>query len=67
MVITRQKDWCRQPDSRSLMLSTKMESAWEEYKDPRERRGREFREVVARKVVWAAVKKEYEKNPETGK
>jgi cation transport regulator len=36
-------------------------SAWDEYKDPDERRGHESREEVAHKVAWAAVKKEYEK------
>ncbi len=36
-------------------------SAWEQYADPRKRRGRESREEVSHKVAWAAVKKEYEK------
>ena len=36
-------------------------SAWEEYKDPEERRGDASREETAHKVAWAAVKKEYEK------
>lgn len=42
-------------------------NAWEQYRDPRERRGRASREEVARKVAWSAVKKQYEKDPETGK
>lgn len=36
-------------------------SAYDEYKDPEERRGDESREEVAHKVAWAAVKKKYEK------
>jgi len=37
-------------------------SAWEEYKDPEDRRGDDSRETVAHKVAWAAVKKKYEKD-----
>ena len=37
-------------------------SAWDEYKDPEERRGGASREETAHKVAWAAVKKEYEKD-----
>lgn len=36
-------------------------SAYEEYKDPEDRRDDSSREDVARKVAWAAVKKKYEK------
>lgn len=36
-------------------------SAWEEYKNPEDRRGDESREEVAHKVAWSAVKKEYHK------
>lgn len=39
-------------------------SAWEEYKDPSERRGNESREEVSHKVAWGAVEKVYEKNAE---
>ena len=39
-------------------------SAYEEYKDPKKRRGDESREVVAHKVAWAAVEHVYEKNNE---
>ena len=41
--------------------------AWEEYSRPEDRRGKASREEVARKVAWAAVKKEYLKNEQTGK
>lgn len=36
-------------------------SAWEEYKNPEDRRGDESREEIAHKVAWSAVKKEYHK------
>lgn len=36
-------------------------SAWEEYKDPSERRGDADREETAHKVAWSAVKKSYHK------
>lgn len=36
-------------------------AAWEQYKNPKSRRGNETREEVAHKVAWAAVKKLYEK------
>lgn len=37
-------------------------NAWEEYRDPEERRGASSREEAAHKVAWAAVKKEYKKD-----
>ncbi len=37
-------------------------SAWDEYKDPDDRRGNDSREEVAHKVAWSAVKKEYHKD-----
>ena len=36
-------------------------SAWDEYKDPDERRGDASREETAHKVAWSAVKHSYEK------
>jgi cation transport regulator len=42
-------------------------NAWGEYQDPGKRRGSAGVEEVARKVAWAAVKKEFEKDPDTGK
>ena len=35
--------------------------AWEQYKDPGERRSKTSREETAHKVAWAAVKKKYVK------
>lgn len=37
-------------------------NAWEEYKEPSERRGDESREEAAHKVAWSAVKRVYEKD-----
>ncbi|MEZ4711796.1 MAG: putative cation transport regulator ChaB [Caldilineaceae bacterium] len=37
-------------------------SAWDEYKDPEDRRGDAAREETAHRVAWAAVKQKYEKN-----
>ncbi len=37
-------------------------SAWDQYKDPDERRDGASREEVAHRVAWSAVKQSYEKN-----
>lgn len=37
-------------------------NAWEQYKDPDDRRGGATREETAHRVAWAAVKHKYEKN-----
>lgn len=37
-------------------------SAWDEYKDPSDRKDDASREETAHKVAWSAVKKVYEKN-----
>jgi cation transport regulator len=36
-------------------------SAWDDYRDPAERRDDASREEVAHRVAWSAVKKSYEK------
>lgn len=36
-------------------------NAWEEYKEPEDRRGDDSRENTARRVAWSAVKKTYQK------
>ena len=41
-------------------------AAWDEYRDPGERRGHESREATAHKVAWVAVKKTYEKDEGSG-
>ncbi|WFN33962.1 ChaB family protein [Methanogenium sp. S4BF] len=42
------------------------DNAWEEYADPGKRRDDESREETAHRVAWAAVKRCYRKNPQTG-
>ncbi|MBZ0302598.1 MAG: putative cation transport regulator ChaB [Anaerolineae bacterium] len=42
-------------------------NAWDEYKDPEDRRGDASREETAHRIAWAAVKKQYEKNGDSGK
>ncbi len=42
-------------------------NAWDEYKNPEERRGNISREETAFKVAWSAVKKSYHKDKESGK
>ena len=37
-------------------------SAWDEYKDPKDRRDDADREEVAHRVAWSAVKQKYTKN-----
>lgn len=37
-------------------------NAWDEYRDPDDRRCKASREEVARKVAWAAVKQQYGKS-----
>jgi cation transport regulator len=39
-------------------------SAYDEYKDPEDRRDDADREETAHKVAWSAVKKSYQKNPD---
>lgn len=41
--------------------------AWDEYKDDGKKTSDESREVIAHKVAWSAVKKQYKKNEATGK
>lgn len=40
-------------------------AAWKEYDQPEERKFDRSREETAHAVAWAAVKKQYEKNPTT--
>lgn len=37
-------------------------SAWDQYKNPEDRRGDASREKTAHRVAWSAIKQEYEKN-----
>lgn len=42
-------------------------NAWDEYEDPNKRRGSESREEVSDKVAWNAVKRQFEKDEDSGK
>lgn len=55
------------PDHAQEIYRKAFNSAWEQYKDPEDRRGDDTREEVAHQVAWAAVKKVYEKDTESGK
>ena len=41
-------------------------SAWDQYDQPEERRGDDTREETAHQVAWAAVKRDYEKDEQSG-
>jgi cation transport regulator len=40
-------------------------SAWDRYDDPEKRRDDQSREQTAHQIAWAAVKKQYEKDPDS--
>ena len=42
-------------------------SAWEQYDQPKERRGGRSREETAHAVAWSAVEQKYEKDERSGK
>lgn len=49
------------PDQAQTIYRKAFNSAWDQYKDPAERRGDADREETAHKVAWSAVKESYEK------
>lgn len=49
------------PEHAQQIYRKAFNSAWDEYKNPEDRRGDDDREEVSHKVAWAAVKKEYHK------
>jgi cation transport regulator len=49
------------PEHAQHIYKEAFNSAWDEYKDPSDRRDDADREEVAHKVAWAAVKHKYEK------
>lgn len=49
------------PDHAQDIYKEAFNSAWDEYKDPKKRRGSADREEVAHRVAWNAVKQKYEK------
>lgn len=38
-----------------------LNNAWDQYRDPDDRRGNAGREETAHKIAWSAVKRDYEK------
>lgn len=56
------------PDHALEIFLKAVNNAWQQYKEPKERRDpKESREEVAFKVAWAAVEQVYEKDPKTSK
>lgn len=49
------------PKKAQEIFKSAFNNAWDEYKDPEDRKGDASREEVANKVAWSAVKKKYEK------
>ncbi|MGZ7108563.1 MAG: ChaB family protein [Methanobacterium sp.] len=49
------------PDHAQDIYREAFNSAWDQYKNPKERRGNESREAVSHKVAWSAVEKKYHK------
>lgn len=55
------------PEHAQEIYKEAFNSAWEEYDEPEERRGDATREETAHKVAWAAVKRKYEKDENSGR
>jgi cation transport regulator len=49
------------PEHAQQIYLAAFNNAWEQYKDPGDRKGDDDRETVAHKVAWSAVKEKYEK------
>jgi cation transport regulator len=52
-------------DAQKIFLEA-FNSTWEQYKDPKKRRGSNSGDEVANKIAWSAVKKQYDKDPVSG-
>lgn len=55
------------PEHAKEIYKEAFNSAWEQYKDPEDRRDDKSREETAHSVAWAAVKNMYEKDEESGR
>lgn len=51
------------PDHAQAIYKEAFNSAYDQYKNPEDRRSDADREETAHKVAWAAVKQRYEKSP----
>jgi cation transport regulator len=49
------------PEGAQAIYKEAYNNAWDQYKDPEDRKGDATREEVAHKVAWSAVKQKYEK------
>ncbi|WP_037433969.1 putative cation transport regulator ChaB [Serratia plymuthica] len=49
------------PDHAQEIYKEAFNSAWDQYRDPDDRRGDDSREETAHKVAWSAVKQTYRK------
>jgi cation transport regulator len=54
------------PEHAQMIYLEAFNHAWNEYADPKKRKGAESLEVVTHKVAWAAVKKQYVKDEKSG-
>ncbi|MCB0243061.1 MAG: ChaB family protein [Anaerolineae bacterium] len=54
------------PEHAQHIYQQAFNSAWEQYAEPEDRRDGDTREETAHQVAWAAVKKKYEKDPNSG-
>ncbi len=50
------------PEDAQRIFKEAFNNAWEQYKDPSDRKGNASREETANRVAWSAVKKKYKKN-----
>ena len=50
------------PDKAQKIYKEAYNDAWDQYKDPEDRRGSASREEVSHRVAWSTVKKKYKKS-----
>lgn len=50
------------PNKGQKMYKEAFNNAWDQYKDPEDRRKSDNREETAHRVAWSAVKQKYEKS-----
>jgi cation transport regulator len=54
------------PEHAQEIYKEAFNSAWDEYKDPADRRGETSREETSHRVAWSAVKNVYVKDAQSG-
>ena len=50
------------PNHAQVIYKAAFDNAWDEYKEPKDRRDNASREEVSHRVAWQAVKQKYEKS-----